>query len=398
MKIFKDKQTKKDLLFLAPVFLALMAEYPYVFTQFLPLPKLIIILVLLWSYLLYQNKKIHAKSNVYRGIIICMVIQCTVWMLYSIIHADTSYITRIVFIVTTYLIIVTLRKVKLEERFAYYHIKWISIQAILSMLAFVLALIGVLKPFFEFLNLDNRTAYFFGICSTNQLYGNLGRMAGYFDEPGALATWGAFALVYNKAFFNNKTIEYMLLIGLFSTLSLAYFVVLFLYIVLYYGTKIRSLIPILVIALGFVYYFSTQKTDNSKLYELTIERMENTGEGNVGRNELQEIATKYFYKSPIFGNGAKYIDEVDYMNDNPMESFAKDGIFGTFILYLPLIFVMFNSIKRKRVLFACIIMFACYMQRPFHINLMHYVMLYNFCSIAMFNCHLKIKVGCLKNH
>ncbi len=217
-------------------------------------------------------------------------------------------------------------------------------------------------------------------------------MAGYFDEPGALATWGVFALVYNKLFFGNKKIEYALIIGLFSTLSLAYFTLLALYLLFFYSRHFLKLLPLVLIVYGFFHYIMVHESDNAKLYELTIERIEQAEQGDYGRNEMADRARKYFYQSPIFGNGAKYVEEVDYLGDNHLESFAKDGIVGTIVLYLPLLVVMYKTRKKREVLWGCLILAACYFQRPFHINFMHYVMLYSFCSLALSSNELSMEL------
>ena len=74
------------------------------------------------------------------------------------------------------------------------------------------------------------------------------------------------------------------------------------------------------------------------------------------------------------------------MGDNPYETLATDGIFGTFIIYLPLIIVLFRNIRHIEFVFAVIIIAAGYMQRPFHLGFLHYIILFTF-----FNLGLKYK-------
>lgn len=386
IKIFSKKK-RSELFALIPIFLALFACYPYVFSQFLHLPSVVVISALLLGYMIFLNFSNSNNANVSKSLNICVIIQSIVWFLYYLYHNDTSYITRIVFTIIIFYTIVTLNKLGLEKRFSYYNTCWISLQAVLAMIAFILCFMGILSPIFSFYNFDTRPVYFFGISCTNVLYGNLARMAGYFDEPGALATWGIFALVFNKVFYKKRLIEYLLIGCLFCTLSLAYYVLLVLYLVFFYYRNIVRIIPIIGICCVALWFASTQGTVDSKLYELTFERVEQSKQGDYGRNELSDRARKYFIQAPIFGNGAKNMEAHDYIGDNYLETFAKDGIIGSIVLYLPLIVVIFSSSCRRNreILFGCLLLIACYWQRPFHINLMHYIMLYSFCSLALLN-------------
>ena len=78
--------------------------------------------------------------------------------------------------------------------------------------------------------------------------------------------------------------------------------------------------------------------------------------------------------------------EVKYGNvafDNPYEILAKDGIVGCFFTYLPIIFLVIKYLKKKEVMGAVIILSLNYLQRPFHMNEMHYLMLYLFCFVVI---------------
>lgn len=75
---------------------------------------------------------------------------------------------------------------------------WLVIQVVLAALGFVLIISNIISPLLVY-NFDSGGVdYFYGITTTNAIIGNIPRMAGYFDEPGALAQWGVYALVLNK--------------------------------------------------------------------------------------------------------------------------------------------------------------------------------------------------------
>jgi hypothetical protein len=109
------------------------------------------------------------------------------------------------------------------------------------------------------------------------------------------------------------------------------------------------------------------------------------------RAVLMDMAKKSWNTSPWFGIGTPAFYGGGYMADNPYETLAKDGIIGTFFLYLPIIISLFKGTKNKNILFATIIFGIGYLQRPFHINFLHYTMLYLFFYIVVL-----INKNCIK--
>ena len=82
------------------------------------------------------------------------------------------------------------------------------------------------------------------------------------------------------------------------------------------------------------------------------------------------------------------------MDDNPFEILAKDGIIGLVVTYLPLLVVLLKFSRRnKDVFFAGLILTAGYLQRPFHVNLLHNLMLYGFVILIYKNTELKCQIN-----
>ena len=111
------------------------------------------------------------------------------------------------------------------------------------------------------------------------------------------------------------------------------------------------------------------------------------------RSSLAEKAKAQFIKAPILGIGATKMEEMDYMADNPYEILAKDGIVGMFITYLPLMIILYYKRKEFPYLAIAFILFLGYMQRPFHINIHHYFILYLFLMLTLLHrksCQKKI--------
>ena len=261
----------------------------------------------------------------------------------------------------------------------------ILLMAIGGAICFFMVFLCSFRPLFEFQNVDGRTAYCFGLTCTNTYVGNVIRYAGYFDEPGAMAYWGIFALLFNRLFFNNRRYEWLLIFCLIFTFSLAYYIQVFFYLIFFSIKRSRDvllLIGVLSLIIGGI--FLSKDTDYD-VYRFTLYRFEineTTGqfEGD-NRSGLSEKAKTQFFKAPILGIGAQNMDAIDYMADNPYEILAKDGIIGQIVTYLPLIFIAVYGLKtNKKYLYASIILALGYLQRPFHVDIIHPIMLYMFFS------------------
>ena len=57
----------------------------------------------------------------------------------------------------------------------------------LSLIALVFIILGVLQPIAEAIQIDGRPFFFYGISTSNVSYGGINRRFGYCDEAGALA-------------------------------------------------------------------------------------------------------------------------------------------------------------------------------------------------------------------
>lgn len=365
------------------IFFGILSTYPYVFDRFLPLPSMQVVAagILGLLIILLATRKIRPLPTAFT---ICIVIQMGVWFFYSILHNDTSYYTRMFFLLLTYVIILSLNSSKGVEDFIKKNNYVIATQAVLGLLAFGLVFVGILSPIFSFENIDNRIALCFGLTCSNAVYGNVIRAAGYFDEPGALAGWGIYALIFNTLYTKNSKVEKMLIFGLISTLSMAYFIQLALFLVCF-KMKLRKSSIFIFLVLSIAVYSVYTLGEENKLYQMTLGRFEmgKYGHGETARERLMEESKRYYEMSPIVGNGASKIEEIGYMGDNPYESLATDGIVGTITLYLPLLIVLLKNIKHKEFSFAVLIIATGYLQRPFHLGLLHYIMLFTFFYLGL---------------
>lgn len=261
--------------------------------------------------------------------------------------------------------------------------------AIGGAITFILVFCSLIDPLFTFTNQDTRTAYCFGLTCTNTYFGNIIRYSGYFDESGAICNWGIFAILFNKLFFNNRKFEILLVICLALSFSLAFYIQILLYFMLFYSKNLKRLIwtgSVLLIMILSIYNFTDR---DGAIYQLTFARFEyDESSGNMkgnSRADLIEKAKSYFLINPVLGAGAENIGKIEYMDDNPYETLAKDGVIGTLFMYIPLLFIIYYGRKNKEILCAIIILVFGYLQRPYHVDLIHPSMLYSFLALVLIN-------------
>lgn len=378
---------KNKLIVLFVCYALLFAAYPYAFCQFLPIPNFQILYLV--AILFLQIYFIFKKNVTYfpREFWFVCFIQLYFWLFLCFYHHDTSYLTRIVFSLLSVLMLqFVASQIDLID-FIKSNNKWIAIMSVGGIITFFLVLFIGVTPIFTYVNQDSREAYFFGLTCTNVYWGNVIRYSGFFDEPGAIANWGMFALLYNKLFVNNRWVERTLLLCLPFTLSMAFFIQVILYFIFFYGQSLKRIFLALIILLSIgAIALPLIESTNRELYNLTIARFEYDESGGIkgnSRADLTEKAKEQFLRKPWLGVGAKQLESIDYMSDNPYEILAKDGILGMLIMYLPVFIIAYYKYKDKKVLAALAILSMGYLQRPYHIDLLHPTMLYFFLIMVL---------------
>lgn len=377
--------------------ICLLSAYPYVFNQILWLPQLSVLCVCCFIALfsvccLYNNKiKLFKKQVLY-----IISIQSMCWILYVFLHRDILYIERIVYLLLANFMLLCLYNCRGGiYRFIEKYNTFILLMALGGVFCFLLVFLVGFQPILNFVNKDGRTAYFYILTSTNVLIGNIIRYAGYFDEPGAMAYWGIWALIINNLYINNKKLGKWLMISLSFTFSLAYYIQIFLYLIFF---KLRTfkhlLISIFVIVFitCSLYYTSLQYP---VLYNFTFGRIEMNDAGELkgdNRTELAEKAKIEFEHAPVFGNGITKMSKLEYMSENPYETLAYDGIVGTIITYLPLLYLWY--IGGRNVRLSIIILLVGFLQRPFHHFIIFYFMIYCLVLMELYQKYENTSIRC----
>ena len=306
-----------------------------------------------------------------RPISILLVVQIAVWVIYAVIHGlDTSYFTRILMLLITYMFLEMQLSGEHSSLIKTYNL-WLVFQAVAGTIGFLLVVAGILHPIFEFREMDMRPGYFFGLFTTNTYFDGLVRNAGFYDEPGALAFWGMYALIINKLFVNNRKVEMLLIVGLISTLSLAYFIQIAMYAFFFYKEQRRKLLPYVaafILALVLISYF------NERMHDAIFGRMEYNEETGTfsgdNRSQMTKVCWDIFQESPIVGQGASHMIEISaerrvFVGANPNLTLALDGIIGQLVVWSPFFFLFRLRRHDKKYGQAFWILIVGFLQRPY---------------------------------
>ena len=350
---------------------ALLAGWPCVFYLMGWLPdytvNYVILFVLAGATALIKNAYRHVPKPI--AIIISIQIFC--WFFYTVFYQDSSYLTRVFLLFIT----LSILGIQLSYRDKYEFINtynfWLVFQAVAGSIGFVLVFSGLLKPLSQFIEMDGRPGYFYGLFTTNAVFEGFIRNAGFYDEPGALACWGIFALLLNKLFIDNKKIEYLLIFGLISTLSMAYFVQLILYFFYFYKKQWKKLVlPVISFLILLISMASLDEGIDYAIFGRFASNEQTGGLTGDNRTQLLLKTLNVFKTSPIFGVGAtnlstKYADDDSFLGANFFVNWAADGILGSLVTYLPF-FLLFKLGKYKRQYkYAFLIIILGFIQRPY---------------------------------
>ena len=350
---------------------ALVAGWPCVFYLMGWLPdytvNYVILFVLAGATALIKN----AYRHVPKPIAIIISIQIVCWFFYSVLYQDNSYFTRVFLLIITF----SFLGIQLSYRDKFEFIRtynfWLVFQSVGGAIGFLLVLFGLLSPISQFIEMDGRTGYFYGLFTTNAVYGSFVRVAGFYDEPGALAFWGIFALLFNKLYFDNKKIEYLLIFGLIFTLSMAYFVQLAVYFYLFYKNQRKKILLPLILFIVILKGFSllNVELDDAIFGRFSFNEQTQTFNGD-NRTELLARCWRIFKTAPVTGVGATNLvtvvsEKEGFVGANFFFNWASDGLIGTIVTYIPLLFLLKLGQRKRQYKYAFIIILLGYLQRPY---------------------------------
>lgn len=370
----------KKVPFVFPVIVAgLFATYPFVFNRVISLPSIPIIMCVYFA--IFFVMRIANKVQIPPKLTPLAVILSIGTIISLLTTLDLEYYKQVMYIWWGCVMIALIEGIGLKP-FLFLYNRLILLIAVLGVLSFFLYVMLGDYSIIEFENMDGRAGWLTYFTFTNTKHAGFIRYSGVFDEPGAMASWGMFSLLLNKIYVKDSKIEKPLIICLFFTFSIAYIIQISLYYLFFYlkktkmSTQIASLSIIILLVSIFIHFIN----HDYMVYMWTLGRL---GIGTSidffkenNRVKMMERAYEIFKENPLFGIGLTKFYNGEYAADNPYETLAKDGIIGTFFLYLPLLKALKYAKQQKEILYMIIILVVGYLQRPFHINILHYTMIF----------------------
>lgn len=272
---------------------------------------------------------------------------------------------------------------------------WILLMTSMGTLAFVLVRFGLLNPLFPFVDLsDDDMMYNFGLTFSQHVESSSFAFCGFFDEPGTIAQWSLFALLFNRLYINNKKVEVFLIGTTLLSFSMGYYIQIIVYVILFHAfvkkQKRNWSISVLIFIIVGVFIYSassTKLTQNEDVYSRSIGRMitafedsEKQGIAVDDREIFTEEAVVEFRQNPLWGTSKKDVN----VGHNIYEPLALYGIIGTFFLYIPFVILIIRSIRQRdyELLKCMIVIVLGFTHRPFHGNLLFYFIIYSFVAMC----------------
>lgn len=365
-------------------FYALIAVWPSVFSYmgWLPDAKMGYVLLTVFCAGFAMISKQVSLPN---AITVILLAQLGCFTFYSLMFTDSSYMTRcMVCVITLSLLSIQVQRSKIE--FIDTTVGWLTLQALMAIPGFFLTIFGLLHPVSTFIEQDGHYGQFFLLYTTNSTWDGMQRVAGFFDEPGAFAFWGIVALLLNKLFINNNKVEMSLIVGLITTLSMAYFIQIAVYFFLFYKNHLSKLLFTVVAFLSILLALAqfSSEMDHAIFGRFVYDRETGTLQGD-NRSESMYSCIKQWQTSPIFGIGAKNLIAKSQTGDffagaNPLTFLASDGIIGFVILHLPLLYLFKLGRRRNKYKYAALVLLIGILQRPYDpTQLLYPLMLFTIC-------------------
>lgn len=211
------------------------------------------------------------------------------------------------------------------------------------------------------------------VCYLMNINDTLIRFNGMFDEPGYYGTFAAFFICADGMNLKKKD-NLILFVGGFLSLSLGFFMLIFIYYLISNITKWRRWI-ILGSVLTLFMFIPNIQTGNYYV-DTVLSRMEINDEGLAGDNRygssFERVWDETLKSDKIYtGYGAGFAEYFGTSETEGLASiksyFVNFGIIGTLIIFSPLIFASFRlalRLKNKHILYYIAISFISLYQRP----------------------------------
>lgn len=391
------------------ILMQLVLFYPYeikpVYLPFLNISGTVLMCVFsVLNYLISMTTK-PVATNVMKPVILLSVVQ---WVGFSLCFVNSGQYSAVggkILLIVYYcsLLVIVISTLGMSKFFKIYN-RWILLMAILGVIAWFLSEFRGFSPFYSVLDSAEEGRLIYNYILTFSVHDSNTfsmRYAGFFDEPGAMAQWGLFALLINKVYVKEKWIEIPLIVCLIFTFSMGFYIQLFVYYLLFYANRKNAVYAGFFAAIVILLFYGlslTQGGDNAVLYERTFGRFTDIIEqgqksGNFiavdDREDLANLALQEFLENPLLGTTKTDV----YLGDNMFEPLALYGIIGTFFIYFPFLWLFVKSINAKNTDFrnVAIIVLVGVLHRPYHTNVLWNFILFSIIIMSYYSDSLRNK-------
>ena len=359
----------KSRISLAVIWGVMFMAFPFSIFQAFALPSKAIIS--LGSIILIFFIAVFIKQvNINKNIVAIFFIQIIFAVVYIVIHKDLAYINLCFHLLIPLIIYVYINSVIDYKQLQYSMLNIMVVIGGLAVVCFLLCLLINLPEYSTFENPDGRTGYNYIISLTNTVF-DLGfvkiiRPAGYFDEPGTLAFYLTVAILLNDLTVKKKWMRIVFITCGVFTLSVAFYLLMALYSLLYLSRRILfrgGIILCFALPLFLAVYSKLGIEQRDVIYSFTIGRLESLissekeTEGYFqadNRSDLIDVSKDAIKDSPFIGQGLSYASipggkyNGKFMGANLLGVFGIHGIFGGIVFSLHVLHYFIICFRRKK--------------------------------------------------
>lgn len=208
------------------------------------------------------------------------------------------------------------------------------------------------------------------------------RPSGWFDEPGSFANVVLLFLIYNRVKIRSKKLELILLLGGCLSLSLACFIISFVYVI-FFLLKIKYIKYVVVIFLALVtlYFNKPSGGFGEYVWDKTFGRVEDMAR-NEDTSRNYDEAFKVFQEYFLTGESNEVIKQKypEATKETIWFMLGNQGVVGVFFYYIFIVFILIKLKKEKKMkkeYLLLLFLFAMNLaQRPVYLFPLYLLLIY----------------------
>ena len=367
------------------IFLLLGTFYPFVhnyilFQEYKTVVSIIALFLLIISLIISGNK---LKINLKKPIVVIITIQLIYFGIYFLIFDSFSYINYIINFTLSIFVLIVISTFNIHHYFVNKFIK-INVLSLYTMLLGLILFFNNNKVLSVVKYQAESVIYNFGFFFMKRKDDNILniRPAGHYDEPGSLAFVILLLLLINHKYLKNNFVKYSLLILPLLTLSLAHFITVYLFFILFEKKKkiILSISTFIVLSLILLSQYSGNNFQTNYIKSKTIGRASAVFSGKTDASRGDFFDGYEILKKNYLGISKRklFLLYPDYEQNIIWTPLIVNGVFGIFFYYLPFIILFLHLIKTKDFVHIryLLIISINLLQRPNYIYPIYLILLY----------------------